>query len=483
MPPRRNRLKTLHPATHGNADLAAHFFRRAFSLLRRGGAFGLIATNTIRQGDTRESGLTRIIADGGTIYRAVSRHRWEGEAAVVVAQVFVGKGGPGVAPVLDGREVRRISAYLMEGDLDASPAALRENAGKAFAGTEIFGNGFTFDDADTKQQAYPLALMDRLRADVPNFDAVVFPYLGGEEATNHPRHLARRFVIDFRDHPLRRVRKDIAWRDADAAVRRRYLGEGDVPLDYPHPVAADWPVLLQMARDRVKPLRDADNREIYRRHWWRFAERRVDLYATIQPMAHVLLVNRGATPHIAFARVPTGQVFAKTLAVFAFDTHASFAVLQSRVHEVWTRFFASTLEDRLRYTPSDCFETFPLPSGHADDPALEAAGRAYHDHRAAMMIARAEGMTPTYNRFHCAADTAADIATLRDLHAAMDRAVLAAYGWDDLAAAAVPVFLGAEDEDDHRYQHRLFWPAPFRETVPARLLRLNEERVRMERML
>ncbi|MCP6237318.1 hypothetical protein NL436_27940, partial [Klebsiella pneumoniae] len=67
-------LKTLQDGAHGNADLAAHFFRRAFSLLRIGGAFGLIATNTIRQGDTRDTGLTRILADGGTITRAVSRH-------------------------------------------------------------------------------------------------------------------------------------------------------------------------------------------------------------------------------------------------------------------------------------------------------------------------------------------------------------------------------------------------------------------------
>ncbi|MGO7251681.1 hypothetical protein ACCS63_35705, partial [Rhizobium brockwellii] len=66
---------------------------------------------------------------------------------------------------------------------------------------------------------------------------------------------------------------------------------------------------------------------------------------------------------------------------------------------------------------------------------------------------------------------------------AMDRAVLAAYVWDDLAAEAAPVFLDAESEDDHRYQGRLFWPAPFRDAVLARLLKLNEERVRMERML
>jgi hypothetical protein len=59
-----NWLQALHEETHGNADLVAHFFRRAFNLLRQSGAFGLIATNTIAQGDTRASGLRWICQHG-----------------------------------------------------------------------------------------------------------------------------------------------------------------------------------------------------------------------------------------------------------------------------------------------------------------------------------------------------------------------------------------------------------------------------------
>ncbi len=70
------RLKALHPGAHGNADLVAHFFRRAFGLLRNGGCFGLIATNTIRQGDTRESGLRPILSGDGTIIAARRRLTW-----------------------------------------------------------------------------------------------------------------------------------------------------------------------------------------------------------------------------------------------------------------------------------------------------------------------------------------------------------------------------------------------------------------------
>ncbi|MEH3037547.1 MAG: N-6 DNA methylase [Sphingomonas adhaesiva] len=443
-------LKALHPGAHGNADLVAHFFRRAFSLLRRGGAFGLIATNTIRQGDTRESGLTRILGEGGTIYRAVSRHRWEGEAAVVVAQVFVCRGDGAVPPTLDDRPVRRISAYLMEGDLDASPATLRENAGKVFEGTKVYGAGFLFRDDKPSTAAHTLDAMRRLLERAPPAHAVIRPFLGGEEVYNDPRHRPFRHAIDLTGYAL------------EEATRL-------------------FPDVVEVLRTSVKPYRDTVSRSRTRDRWWLFEEARPGLYAAIGAMPQVLVTSCAATPHWALARVPNDGIFGNTLAVMALASHATFAVLQSRVHEVWTRFFSSTLEDRLRYTPSDCFETFPRPA----EPLsflLEEPGQACHDHRAALMIARGEGMTPTYNRFHRATDTADDIERLRDLHHAMDRAVLTAFGWDDLASRAEAVFLDDTNEDDHRYRGRLFWPAAFRDAVLERLLRLNEERATRERM-
>ena len=92
------------------------------------------------------------------------------------------------------------------------------------------------------------------------------------------------------------------------------------------------------------------------------------------------------------------------------------------------------------------------------------------------MIARNEGLTKTYNRFHDPAEQAPDIQRLRDLHHEMDVAVLRAYGWDDLADTAAPDFLTRDTEQDHRYQSRLFWPALFRDEFLARLLNLNRAR-------
>lgn len=179
--------------------------------------------------------------------------------------------------------------------------------------------------------------------------------------------------------------------------------------------------------------------------------------------------------------LPGNVIFANAIVATTLDDFAPFAALQSRIHEVWARFFASTLEDRLRYTPSDCFATFPFPVNFETSPELEAAGQTYHDHRAALMIERNQGLTKTYNRFHNRAENAADIVRLRELHAAMDFAVLRAYGWDDLANTAEAEFLDETNEDDHKYQNRFFWPADFRDKVLSRLLELNSQRAEEER--
>jgi len=108
------------------------------------------------------------------------------------------------------------------------------------------------------------------------------------------------------------------------------------------------------------------------------------------------------------------------------------------------------------------------------------------------MIARGEGLTKTYSRFHDPAEQSPDIVTLRDLHADMDRTVLCAYAasastledaaaWNDLADRAEPLFLDEANEDDHTHQGHLFWPSTFRDEVLARLLALNAERAAVER--
>lgn len=473
-------LQTLHEGAHGNADLAAHFFRRAFGLLRHGGTFGLIATNTIGQGDTRDTGLAAIIGEGGAIARATRRLKWPGEAAVVVSVVHVVKDAVR-SPILDGHQVRRISAYLVEGDLDQAPARLATNARKAFQGSITLSMGFTFDDiAAAKGETESLETMRALIAKDARNAERIFPYIGGEEVNTRPRHEHHRYAIDFFDRPLGRRADLPSWALMAERDRERCLTRGLVPQDYPAEVAEDWPDLLDIIRRRVKPERDKQIREALRVRWWQYGEKRPGLYRAIAGMStvHTTLFT---APHLAVGRLPNTAIFANTLNVFAFPGFGFFAALQSRSHEVWARFFASSMKDDLRYTPSDCFETFPLPESFETSYVLETVGQTYHDHRAALMVERNEGMTKTYNRFHDRTETAADIVQLRELHAAMDRAVLEAYGWRDLAERAAPIFLDETNEDDHTYHGRLFWPSDFRDEVLARLLALNAERAEAER--
>jgi hypothetical protein len=465
-------LQTLHEGMHGNADLVAHFFRRAFNLLRKDGALGLIATNTIGQGDTRASGLTRIIADGGSIARASRRLKWPGEAAVVVSVVHILKGHAD-SPVLDDKSVRRISAYLVEGDLDTSPIALAANARQAFQGSIVLGMGFTFDDhaADTGA-ASSLSRMNELIHSNADNQKVIFPYIGGEEVSSDPRHAHRRYVINFFDRPLVRDHNLSSWSTSREEERNKYLKTGIVPGDYPGETAHDWPDLIQIVREKVKPERDRQKREALRVRWWQFAEKRPGLTSSLQKSQHSLVVNRHS-PHVSFCFLQNNAVFAESLIVIPGVSMGGFGVLQSRIHDLWVRTFSSTLEDRVRYTPSDCYETFPKPP-HERLLALQDIAVEYYEARAKAMQLKGAGLTDLYNRFHSSEEVSDHILLLRSLHHQLDVAVLRAYSWNHLAERAAPVFLDVTNEDDERYQQRLFWTSTFRDEVIAHLLDLNK---------
>lgn len=80
-------LQAVHPGAHGNADLSAHFLRRAAALLGDcGGGIGLITTNTINQGDTKQTGVDVLRRDGLAVHVSEG-FPWPGGAAVHVVVV------------------------------------------------------------------------------------------------------------------------------------------------------------------------------------------------------------------------------------------------------------------------------------------------------------------------------------------------------------------------------------------------------------
>lgn len=444
----------------GSADLCAYFFLRAHQLVREGGGSGMLATNTIAQGDTREVGLEQLIRDECIIPRAISSQKWPGSANLEVAVVWVHRGKWGGASVLDEKLVTGVTPFLtVPSAVTGNPYRLAANADKSFQGSIVLGMGFVLEPEEAK----------RLTEKDPRNRDVLFPYLNGEDLNSRPDQSPSRWVINFFDWPLRRGVKG-SWAGADQRQRKAWLQVGIVPDDYPGQVAADYPDCLAIVEEKVKPertRRKANGEYALRKplpqKWWIYAEKRPALYTTIAGMERVLV----GVLHTKFWSVgiyPTANVFSHALVVFALDSFASFTSLESFIHEVWAREYSGSLETRLRYTPSDCFETFPLPSCIS---LLDTVGRDYYEHRSQIMLERQEGLTQTYNRFHDPNETSEDIQKLRELHIEMDYAVATAYGWTDLDLG----YGFHETKQGLRFMISDF----IRKEVLARLLRLNHE--------
>jgi hypothetical protein len=125
------------------------------------------------------------------------------------------------------------------------------------------------------------------------------------------------------------------------------------------------------------------------------------------------------------------------------------------------------MKNDINYSPSDVFETFPLPDLTVE---MHQLGDRLDTYRRSVMLARQTGLTKTYNLVFDPTVHDEDIAELRRIHEAIDRATIAAYGWDDLLDKLDHGFHPAGR--DLRYT---IGPDAQREILD-RLLELNHER-------
>jgi hypothetical protein len=383
-------VRNVASGVRGNADLLAYFLLVAYRLLNERGQTGLIGTNTMAQGDTREVGLDQITANGATIRAAVKSAHWPTRTVNLEYSVlWASRQEPakGVSMMLDDRPVTLITTLLdaVESDL-GKPFRLAANAGIAFQGTKVDGMGFVMPPEDA----------ERLIEHNPRNRETLFPWINGEDLNSRPDCSPSRWVINFRDWPLER--------------------------------AEEYPDCIDIVRRLVKPVRDVNNRANYRRFWWRYAEHRPGLYKAIEGMDHVL----GITLHskvVMPCRLPTGMVYSHALAIFAHEDGAHLALLSSALHYWWVITYSSSLETRIRYTPSDVFETFPQPMVTS---GMDSAGETLDAERRPLMLDRQLGLTALYNLVNSSEVADAEIARLREIHVEIDRAGAEAYGWADI---------------------------------------------------
>jgi hypothetical protein len=436
----RDWLPALHERAHGNADLSAHFFLRSGTMLGAHGTIGLIATNTIAQGDTRATGLQRLVRDDGfAIYDATRSMEWPGDAAVSVAVVHLAKGRAniGLEPRLDGMRVAAIGSALRAGTERSDAVRLSANAGCSFLGSKIYGQGFLLTPDER----------DRLVARNAGNAERIFPYLGGEEVNTSPIQGHDRYVINFGQMTLTDAEK--------------------------------WPDLIAIVRENVKPERERlhDNNSTNRtrrERWWQFGGLAAGLHQATAPLSRFLVIPQQYPNCVRVCFQSSDRVPSQKLIALPLESLSAFSVLQSTVHNMWAEQFCGRMgaANTPVYSSSDCFETFPFPQPdpRAVIPSLEDVGQRLYDARAAYMVDTQQGLTQTYNRLKDPSETDPRILDLRRLHEEMDRAVLDAYGWKDLE---VPPFCPLTPDDQTALER-------FNDDVVDRLFVLNAERAAEE---
>ena len=412
----------------GGADLVTYWFEKARSAIVKGKTkhAGLVATNSIRGGANRKV-LDRI-NESGVIYEAWDDEPWvvEGAAVRVSLICFALKEDATRLPCrLNGKEVVSINSDLSAStsiyDIDLTRAKLlAQNKGVSFQGSQKIGPFEIEGDLARKILVLPKNPNGR-----PNSD-VIKPSWNGLDLSRRPRDM---WIIDF-------------------------------GTDMPEPEAALYEAPFEYVKEHVYPVRLQNNRQAYRRYWWRHGEPRIAMRASLSKITRYI-----ATPHVAKHRIlvwlPIDILPDKMLIVIAREDDTAFGILHSRFHELWALRLGTSLEDRPRYTPSTTFETFPFPEGltpnipaeqYADDPRAQkiaAAARRLDELRnnwlnPADLVVRMPEVVEGYpDRILPRNEAAAQILKKRTLtnlynerpawldnaHRDLDEAVANAYGW------------------------------------------------------
>jgi methylase of polypeptide subunit release factors len=391
-PPYRNHLvRAVAHGTPGTADLVAYFFRRAVDLLDQEGCLGLIATNTLVQGDTAAV-ATEAERDRINIYRAIRSQPWgTAAAAVEVCLIWASRRYVIARRVLDGRTVDSISPHLTVGEAQDRPAALKCNRARVFMGPSPKGGGFVINDA---------IRTELVREDAASAD-FIYPMLDAKDVNRSVRAEGSRYVIY-------------------------------VPHISSERELCALPAIERHLRRTVKEQRDSGTgRSAISAHraakWWLFGSDAKELFRRMTvPSAAVVMAAHSPHAQPLWYVIESKVLFNNSCLVWPEADYALFGVLASGFHHVWIERWGSTLKTDLRYTPTDVFETFPLP---AFTVRLQEGGEMLQEARRVAMRETGEGLTKLYNDASDSSDRRSCIQRLRAAHVEVDLAVAASYGW------------------------------------------------------
>jgi type II restriction/modification system DNA methylase subunit YeeA len=273
------------------ADLVTYWFAKAWELMRAGQLkrAGLVATNSIRGGANRR--VLEPITNDGIIYDAWDDEAWVVDGAAVRVSVicFASGGGTSLA-MLNGIPVPRINADLSGATVDLTRTVrLTENRNAAFMGDT---KGGAFDIAgDLARQWLALPLNPNGLGNAK----VLRPWMNGMDVT---RRSAGKWIVDF------------GW----------HMGEEEAAL---------FEAPFTYIREKVRPEREKNNRETYRRFWWRHVEARQGMWAALAEKSRYI-VTPTVAKHRLFAWIQMPVCPDHQLIVIARDDDTTFGILHSR---------------------------------------------------------------------------------------------------------------------------------------------------------
>jgi len=429
-----NAVRAAYPEVPGMADLCVYWIRRAHEELPLcessdllAGRAGLVGTQNIRSNQSRVGGLDHVVTTG-TIVEAVASQPWSGEANVHVSianwiktkdpQLLPakrrlwtvnlakdgkvkppkGSGPAGKRYSLDMREVASLNSALSD-KVDLKSAhllACNIDPKRTFQGVTPGHQDFVLSVSQANQ------LIHR----EPNAAQLLYPYFVGKEVLGGSTEPTRR-LLDFGD-------RDILQAKA-----------------FPHALAhVEYRVLPEREKAAAKGGEDA-NEESRTHHkqflskWWQLSYRRKEMSDVIGGLSRYIACSRVTSMPIFFFVAPHIRP-GDALQVFGFEDDYSFGVLQAAPHIEWFLNKRSNMKSDPRYSSENVFGTFPWPqqATPAQAASVAEAARALQAVRAAALTSVTGGLRAIYATLAQPGKN-----PLKDAHAALDKAVIAAYGF------------------------------------------------------
>ena len=380
-----NWLNILREGKKGSADLCADFFVRAFSLIRNKGCFGLIASNSISQGGTRQLGLSRIVQNNGLFYTVKANQPWPGVAGVDVSVINAYKGKWDGKIQLNSTTVKVINSFLAPFSIEELPVELKSSL-YAAKGTIVHGNGFVLDASTADTLSEELAAIPYIRK-----------YIGARDLMTRPDHDAGRWVIDFGNLEISEAKKI----------------EG----------------LFDYITEHVKPHRDSIKGRLDEKCYWKHWNRREKLYAEIAGLDRVLVCPE-VSKHICFSFLPSNYTYQHKLVVIPVEGYEYFGLLNSNVHAEWAWYYSSTMRNAgISYSIKDCLNNFPLPEKLHD---LKSPGMRLYFLRDDICSQRDIGFTDFLNLINSPDAIDDDLVSYRKELMKLDEDVCSAFGITDI---------------------------------------------------